>query len=89
MYQEFGETERVTIYELDPNHNTARALYAYDVKEKYLVPGRITNCPVCDRQPALEGITIPARPHLGTAGVAPAVDHPVSTIPPGLRNNFV
>ncbi len=89
LYQEFGETERVTIYELDPNHNTARALYAYDVKEKYLVPGRITNCPVCDRQPALEGITIPARPHLGTAGVAPAVDHPVSTIPPGLHGGNI
>lgn len=83
LYKEFGETERVTIYRLDPNSNTASALYAYDVEETYLVPGRITNCPVCDRQPALEGVTVPARPHLGTAGVAPAVDAPVSTIPPG------
>lgn len=89
LYQEFDETERVTIYELDPNANTARALYAYDVKEKYLVPGRITHCPVCDRQPALEGITIPARPHLGTAGVSPAVDKPVSTIPPGVHGGNI
>lgn len=89
LYQEFDETERVTIYELDPNANTARALYAYDFPGKYLVPGTITNCPVCDRQPALPGITIPARPHLGTAGVAPAVNAPVSTIPPGLHGGNI
>ncbi|OYX45766.1 MAG: formamidase [Sphingomonadales bacterium 32-64-22] len=89
LYKEFGETERVTIYELNPNANTARALYAYDVEETYLVPGRITHCAACDRQPALEGITIPARPHLGTAGVAPAVNEPVSTIPPGLHGGNI
>jgi acetamidase/formamidase len=83
LYQEFGETERVTIYRIDPRANTASALYAYDVGEKYVTPGRITRCPECDRATALPGISIPARPHLGTAGVAPAVDVPVSTIPPG------
>lgn len=83
LYKEFGEKERVTIYELDANTNTASALYAYDFEGKYLIPGTITNCPECDRQPALKGIRIPARPHLGTAGVAPAVNGRVSTIPPG------
>jgi acetamidase/formamidase len=81
LYQEFDEKERVTIYRLDAQTQTASALYAYDFPGKYLVPGTITNCPVCDRQPALPGVTIPARPHLGTAGVAPAVNEPVSTIP--------
>ena len=89
LYQEFDETERVTIYELDPNANTAAALYAYQFPGKYLVPGTITHCAECDRQPALPGITIPARPHLGTAGVAPAVDAPVSTIPPGLHGGNI
>jgi acetamidase/formamidase len=83
LYKEFGEKERVTIYELDPNTNTASALYAYDFEGKYLIPGTVTHCPACDRQPALKGVRIPARPHLGTAGVAPAVDGRVSTIPPG------
>jgi len=83
LYKEFGEKERVTIYELDPNTNTASALYAYDFEGKYLIPGTITHCPECDRQPALKGVRIPARPHLGAAGVAPAVDGRVSTIPPG------
>ncbi|NMN06671.1 MULTISPECIES: acetamidase/formamidase family protein [unclassified Novosphingobium] len=89
LYQEFDEKERVTIYQLDPTTQTASALYAYDFPGKYLVPGTITNCPVCDRQPALPGVTIPARPHLGTAGVAPAVNEPVSTIPPGLHGGNI
>ena len=89
LYQEFGERERVTIYAIDPNGNTASALYAYDFPGKYLVPGTVTHCPECDRSPALQGITIPARPHLGTAGVAPAVDAPVSTIPPGLHGGNI
>ena len=89
LYKEFGETERVTIYKLDRNANTASALYAYNIEGDYGLPGRMTNCPECDRHPALPGITIPARPHLGTAGVAPAVDAPVSTIPPGLHGGNI
>jgi acetamidase/formamidase len=89
LYKEFGETERVTIYELDPNANTASALYAYDFQGKYLIPGTITHCPECDRQPALNGVRVAARPHLGTAGVAPAVDGRVSTIPPGAHGGNI
>jgi acetamidase/formamidase len=89
LYKEFGEKERVTIYELDQNTNTASALYAYDFPGKYLIPGTITNCPECDRQPALNGVRMAARPHLGTAGVAPAVDGRVSTIPPGAHGGNI
>ncbi|KRA58396.1 formamidase [Caulobacter sp. Root655] len=89
LYKEFGEKERVTIYELDPNANTASALYAYDFQGKYLIPGTITHCPECDRQPALNGVRVAARPHLGTAGVAPAVDGRVSTIPPGAHGGNI
>ena len=83
LYKEFGETERVTIYEIDESGQNARALFAYDVKEKYLTPGRITHEKDCCRQPALKGIRVPVRPHLGTAGVAPDAKGRVSTIPPG------
>ena len=83
LYKEFGEQERVTIYGIDARGNTAQALYAYDFPGKYLVPGTITRCPECDRQPALAGVRIPVRPHLGTAGVAPDAKGRVSTIPPG------
>jgi acetamidase/formamidase len=89
LYKEFGETERVTIYQLDANTNYAQALYAYDFPGKYLVPGTITHCPVCDRQPALVGVRVPARPHLGTAGVAPDAAGRVSTIPPGAHGGNI
>ncbi|MDB5988288.1 MAG: Acetamidase/Formamidase [Nevskia sp.] len=83
LYQEMGERERVTIYELDANTNQAAALYAYDFPGKYLIPGTITDCPECNRQSALEGVRVPVRPHLGTAGVAPDINGRTSTIPPG------
>lgn len=89
LYKEFGEKERVTIYALDPNAGQAEALYAYDFPGKYLVPGTVTHCPACDRQPALKGVRVPARPHLGTAGVAMDVAGRVSTIPPGAHGGNI
>jgi acetamidase/formamidase len=89
LYKEFGETERVTVYQLDGNSQQASALFAYDVKEKYLTPGRITHAKDCCREPALKGIRVPVRPHLGTAGVAPDEKGRVSTIPPGLHGGNI
>jgi acetamidase/formamidase len=83
LYGELGSKERVTIYKIDENSNTTEALYAYDYPGKYLVPGAIHRCPLCDRQTALPGVRIPVRPHLGTAGVAPDIPGRISTIPPG------
>jgi hypothetical protein len=89
LYKEFGETKRVTVYQLDGNSQQASALFAYDVKEKYLTPGRITHAKDCCREPALKGIRVPVRPHLGTAGVAPDEKGSVSTIPPGLHGGNI
>ena len=89
LYKEFGEKERVTIYRLDAAAGYAEALYAYDFPGKYLTPGTITHCPACDRQTALAGVRVPARPHLGTAGVAPDVTGRVSTIPPGTHGGNI
>ena len=89
LYKEFGETERVTIYQLDEMSNNASALFAFDVKDKYLKPGRIFHAKDCCREPALRGIRIPVRPHLGTAGVAPDANGRVSTIPPGLHGGNI
>jgi|HubBroStandDraft_4_1064222.scaffolds.fasta_scaffold99854_2 acetamidase/formamidase len=89
LYKEFGEKERVTIYRLDADFAHAQALYAYDFPGKYLVPGTVTHCPACDRQSALAGVRVPARPHLGTAGVAPDAKGRISTIPPGLHGGNI
>jgi len=83
LHDELGRRDRVTIYRLDEHARTAQALYAYDFPGRYLLPGTITRCPDCDRRPALPGVRIPVRPHLGTAGVAPDAPGRFSTVPPG------
>jgi len=89
LYQDFDEQERVTIYRLDRQTNTASALYAYDFPGTYDVPGAVTHCPECDRQSALPGVRIPVRPHLGTAGVAPDKAGRTSSIPPGAHGGNI
>ena len=89
LYKEFDEKERVTIYRIDADGNNARAHYAYDFQGKYMTPGKIIKCEECDRQKTLEGVRIPVRPHLGTAGVAPDVHGRISTIPPGLHGGNI
>lgn len=82
LYQEFGK-ERVTIYRLDEGSQTAEAAFAYDFPGKYATPGTITPARACCRMPALRGIRVPVRPHLGTAGVAPDAPGRTSSVPPG------
>jgi acetamidase/formamidase len=89
LYKEFGEKERVTIYAVDTDCSQAHALFAYDFPGKYTVPGMITHADRCCREPALAGIRVPTRPHLGTAGVAPDVAGRVSTIPPGAHGGNI
>jgi acetamidase/formamidase len=89
LYREFGEKERVTIYRLDAGTQTAEAAFAYDFPGKYLVPGTVTHERDCCRQPALKGVRVPVRPHLGTAGVAPDEKGRVSTVPPGLHGGNI
>jgi acetamidase/formamidase len=89
LYKEFGEKERVTIYGFDADCNQAHALFGYDFPGKYTVPGTITPAESCCREPALAGIRVPTRPHLGTAGVAPDVAGRFSTIPPGAHGGNI
>ncbi|MHB1667837.1 acetamidase/formamidase family protein [Thiomonas sp.] len=89
LYKEMGEKERVTIYQIEPDCNTASALYAFDYPGKYLVPGKLTRRGTCTCEPALGGIRVPVRPHLGTAGVAPDAMGRVSTVPPGAHGGNI
>ena len=90
LYKEFGEKERVTIYGVDVASNQAEALFAYDYPGRYTVPGAILDYNTCCKtEPALPGIRVPTRPHLGTAGVAPNVAGRVSTIPPGAHGGNI
>jgi acetamidase/formamidase len=89
LYRELGEKERVTIYRMDEACQTAEAVFAYDYPGKYLTPGKVTRERDCCRQPALRGVRVPVRPHLGTAGVAPDAVGRVSTIPPGAHGGNI
>lgn len=83
LYKEFEESERVTIYEIDNQGTWLSAKFSYDYPGKYLIPGRIIGPGSIERTPALKGIQIPARLHIGTMGVAPASKGRLSTVPPG------
>lgn len=88
LYRDFGK-ERVTIYRMDEACQTAEAVFAYDFPGKYEVPGTITTEKECCRVPALRGVRVPVRPHLGTAGVAPDAPGRVSSIPPGAHGGNI
>ena len=64
-------------------------MFAYDVAQKYMVPGRITDCATCRCEPALRGVRVPVRPHIGTAGVAPNASGRISSVPPGLHGGNI
>jgi acetamidase/formamidase len=84
LYDDYAK-ERVTIFELDLQAMLGRALFAFDWQTTPLVdaPGTIVVPGSIPREPALEGVTIPLRPHLGTMGVAPAANGRHSSVPPG------
>jgi acetamidase/formamidase len=84
LYGDFGK-ERVTVYALDSDAMLARAAFAYDWTTTALVdhPGVVVPVGSVEREPALEGVVIPMRPHFGTMGVAPAEPGRHSSVPPG------
>lgn len=86
LHDDFAK-ERITVYALDEASGTARASFAYDwtATELYVAegPGIVVPPDPAARQPALEGVVVPLRPHFGTMGVAPAAPGRHSSIPPG------
>jgi acetamidase/formamidase len=84
LYPEMKK-ERITIYEVDVASGYARAAFAYDYGHtpKYDAPGTIIPPERTQRQPALDGVLVPLRPHFGVMGVAPRESGKVNSIPPG------
>lgn len=90
LHEEFGRKEHVIIYEADVESQLARAVfkYEYDTPEKSY-PGMITPVDHAKRKPALENVVVPLRLHFGTAGVCPAAEGKISTVPPGVHGGNV
>lgn len=84
LYDDFDKREHVVIYRADMDAGVARAVFQYEFPSPPLAyPGLVTEPGSVERLPALDNVSIPLRLHMGTAGVAPAEDGKVSTIPPG------
>jgi acetamidase/formamidase len=84
LFDDFDQREHVVIYEADVDANVARALFRYEFPNPPVpYPGYVTEPGSVERLAALENVTVPLRLHMGTAGVAPAQDGRLSTIPPG------
>jgi acetamidase/formamidase len=90
LYGDFGK-ERVTIWSIDRHLMTARAAFAFDWKTTPLAdaPGTVVPPGSVPREPALAGVVVPLRPHLGTMGVAPAEPGRHSSVPPGVHGGNV
>jgi acetamidase/formamidase len=84
LYDAFGK-ERVTIYAFDLEAGLARAEFAFDWTTTPLAvaTGTIVEPGTVRREPALDGVAVPLRPHFGTMGVAPAASGRHSSVPPG------
>lgn len=76
---------RVTIYALDAAALLGRAAFAYDAPtpRRSDTPGVVVAPGSVAREPALEDVVVPLRPHFGTMGVAPAERVRASSVPPG------
>jgi acetamidase/formamidase len=84
LYPEMKK-ERITIYRVDEASGFAQAAFAFDYRltPKYDTPGTLIPREPADRQPALQSVLVPLRPHFGVMGVAPRESGKVNSIPPG------
>lgn len=76
--------EHVVIYEADWDRGVARGhvQFPYPRSEPLTVPGTELTVEECDRSPVPD-VSVPLRPHMGVAAVAPAEPGHINSVPPG------
>ncbi len=85
MLRERFAKNRATIFRIDEATGAARAVFAFEVPADFsILKHNIVPPQSVRRVPALEGVEIPLRLHLGSVGVAPAAPGRVSSYPPNL-----
>jgi acetamidase/formamidase len=82
LYEHLGKRQRVTLFEFGADLVLARAMCAFEVPGMASGPGTIIEPGAARRVPALQGVAVPLRPHLGTGGVAPDEPGRFSSVPP-------
>jgi acetamidase/formamidase len=83
LYEHLGKRQRATVFEFGTNLTLACAKFAFEVPAVASGPGSIIEPGTARRVPALQGVAVPLRPHLGTGGVAPDMPGRFSSVPPG------
>lgn len=79
----------VTIYEVDEGTETTKAMFQYEYPIEYDQAGLVTDPDAVDRASVLDGVRVPARYHFGTAGVAPAEQGRIDSVPPSIYGGNV
>jgi len=82
LYEHFQRRQRVTVFGFDAETTLARPLFAYPFPDRVAGPGAIIEPGMAPRVSSLEGVAVPLRPHLGTAGVGPDEPGRHSSVPP-------
>jgi acetamidase/formamidase len=82
LYEHLGKRQRATVFEFGADLALARARFAFEVPAGASGPGTIIEPGAARRVPALQGVAVPLRPHLGTGGVAPDEPGRFSSVPP-------
>ena len=82
LYEHLGKRQRATVFEFGADMALARARFAFEVPAGTSGPGSIIEPGAARRVPALEGVAVPLRPHLGTGGLAPDEPGRFSSVPP-------
>jgi len=84
LYEDFSETEYVTLFEVDEKTNTAQAVFYYKFPGILDKPGPITHLEARKKHPILRGVRVPLKYHFGTAGVVPKQKGIIDSVPPGI-----
>lgn len=83
LWEESGREDFATVFHAVPAAGCARPLFGFPFPHPKPRPATLLSEEAVARRPILRGLTLPLRPHLGVAGVAPDVSGRVSTVAPG------
>jgi acetamidase/formamidase len=83
LWEESGGENFATVFQAVPAAGRLRSLFGFPFPRPKPRPGTVLPAGTVARRAVLQGLTIPLRPHLGVAGVAPDVPGRVSTVAPG------
>lgn len=83
LWEETGREDFAAVLRADPSTGRARAIFGFPFPQPKPPGATLLPADAVARRPVLAGVTLPLRPHLGIAGVAPERPGRVTTAVPG------